>query len=142
MLGTALCLLLLTGSSAAAQPTFRAGIKIVPLYVTVTDAEKRLIPDLVADDFTIFEDGKPRKIELFQNESLPITVVVMLDTSGSMTLALDEVKAGAEQFLLRLLPADKGMVVHDERVHQRPRLARGIAQGTGFRLSDAALRRD
>jgi Ca-activated chloride channel family protein len=109
-LATAFLLLLLMVSSAAAQPTFRAGIKIVPLYVTVTDADKRLIPDLVADDFAILEDGKPRKIEMFANESLPITVVVMLDTSGSMTLALDEVKAGAEQFLLRLLPADKGMV--------------------------------
>lgn len=95
---------------AAAQPTFRAGIKIVPLYVTVTDADKRLVPDLVAEDFTILEDSKPRKVELFQSETLPITVVVMLDTSGSMTLAIDEVKAGAEQFLLRLLPIDKGMV--------------------------------
>ena len=97
-------------ASAPAQPTFRAGVKIVPLYVTVTDADKRLVPDLVADDFTILEDNKPRKVELFQSETLPITVVVMLDTSGSMTLALDSVKAGAEQFLLRLLPADRGMV--------------------------------
>jgi Ca-activated chloride channel homolog len=107
-LGTAFLVLLLTGSSAFAQ--FRAGVKIVPLYVTVTDADKRLVPDLVSDDFAILEDNKPRKIELFQSENLPITVVVMLDTSGSMTLALDEVKAGAEQFLLRLLPEDKGMV--------------------------------
>lgn len=108
ILGTAFLLLLLTGSSALAQ--FKVGVKIVPLYVTVTDADKRLVPDLVKDDFAILEDGKPRNVELFQSESLPITVVVMLDTSGSMTLALDEVKAGAEQFLLRLLPTDKGMV--------------------------------
>jgi Ca-activated chloride channel family protein len=106
--GTAFLLVLLTGSPALAQ--FKAGVKIVPLYVTVTDAEKRLVPDLVADDFAILEDNKPRKIELFQSENLPITVVVMLDTSGSMTLALDEVKAGAEAFLLRLLPQDKGML--------------------------------
>ncbi|MGE5814695.1 MAG: VWA domain-containing protein [Acidobacteriota bacterium] len=103
-------LVLSSAASAMAQPTFRAGIKIVPLYVTVTDAERRLVPDLVSDDFAILEDAKPRKVELFQSESLPITVVVMLDTSGSMTLALDEVKAGAEAFLLRLLPTDKGMV--------------------------------
>jgi Ca-activated chloride channel family protein len=107
-LATSILLLLLTASAASAQ--FKAGVKIVPLYVTVTDAEKRLVPDLVADDFAILEDGKPRKLELFQSETLPITVVVMLDTSGSMTLALDEVKAGAEAFLLRLLPQDKGMV--------------------------------
>jgi Ca-activated chloride channel family protein len=105
---TSVVLLLLTASASFAQ--FKAGVKIVPLYVTVTDADKRLVPDLVADDFAILEDAKPRKVELFQSESLPITVVVMLDTSGSMTLALDEVKAGAEAFLLRLLPTDKGMV--------------------------------
>jgi Ca-activated chloride channel family protein len=103
-------LLLSSATALSAQPTFRAGIKIVPLYVTVTDADKRLVPDLVSDDFVILEDTKPRKIELFQSENLPITVVVMLDTSGSMTLALDEVKDGAEQFLLRLLPVDKAML--------------------------------
>ncbi len=105
-----LALMISLAAPAAAQPTFRAGVKIVPLYVTVTDADKRLVPDLVSEDFAILEDNKPRKVELFQSESLPITVVVMLDTSGSMTLAIDEVKAGAEQFLLRLLPTDKGMV--------------------------------
>ncbi len=105
-----LALVISLAAPAAAQPTFRAGVKIVPLYVTVTDADKRLVPDLVSEDFAILEDNKPRKVELFQSESLPITVVVMLDTSGSMTLAIDEVKAGAEQFLLRLLPTDKGMV--------------------------------
>jgi len=94
--------------ASAAQ--FRTGTKIVPLYVTVTDHEKRLVPDLVAEDFAIFEDGQPRQMAVFEKEILPITVVVMLDTSGSMTLAIDEVKAGAEQFLLRLLPEDRAMV--------------------------------
>ena len=108
ILAASTLLLLFTALAALAQ--FKAGVKIVPLYVTVTDAEKRLVPDLVADDFAILEDNKPRRLELFQSENLPITVVVMLDTSGSMTLALDEVKAGAEAFLLRLLPDDKGMV--------------------------------
>lgn len=105
---TALLLVVVSASAAFAQ--FKAGVKIVPLYVTVTDAEKRLVPDLVSDDFVILEDGKPRKTELFRSENLPITVVVMLDTSGSMTLAIDEVKAGAEAFLLRLHPDDQGMV--------------------------------
>lgn len=91
-------------------PQFRTGTKIVPLYVTVTDQEKRLVPDLVAEDFAIFEDGQPRQMVVFEKEVLPITVVVMLDTSGSMTLAIDDVKAGAEQFLLRLLPEDRAMV--------------------------------
>jgi Ca-activated chloride channel family protein len=89
---------------------FKSGAKIVPLYVTVMDSAKRLVPDLEKEDFVILEDGKPKNIDVFQNQSLPISVVVMLDTSGSMTLALDDVKAGAEQFLLRMLPDDRGSV--------------------------------
>ena len=41
---------------------------------------------------------------------MPITVVVMIDTSGSITASLGFVKDGAEQFLLRLLPDDKAQV--------------------------------
>jgi Ca-activated chloride channel family protein len=97
-------------SAAASAQVFRSGTKIVPLFVTVTDREQRLVPDLTQADFEILEDGKPRKIELFENKTLPISVVVMLDTSGSMTLVLDHVRAGAEQFIIRLLPEDKGAV--------------------------------
>jgi Ca-activated chloride channel family protein len=82
----------------------------VPVYVTVTDAEKRLVPDLVLEDFEILDNGKPQTINVFENKPTPITVTVMIDTSGSMTTALDFVKDGAEQFLLRLMPGDKAQV--------------------------------
>src|SRR5215218_441910 len=82
----------------------------VPLYVTVTDAQKRLVPDLTKEDFEVYDNGKLQTLTNFDNEPTPITVVVMLDTSGSMTLALDLVKDGAEAFLMRMLPIDKGMV--------------------------------
>jgi Ca-activated chloride channel family protein len=103
-------LVLVVAPAAQQQPTFRSGTLTVPLYVTVTDNSGRLVPDLDKEDFEIFEDQKPRPVDLFQDEALPITIVVMLDTSGSMTLSVDEVKNGAEQFLIRLLPQDKGMV--------------------------------
>ena len=82
----------------------------VPLYVTVTDSEKRLVPDLTRDDFEVYDNAKLQTLTNFDNEPTPITVVVMLDTSGSMTLALDLVKDGAEQFLMRMMPLDMGMV--------------------------------
>ncbi len=82
----------------------------VPLYVTVTDAEKRLVPDLTKEDFEVYDNAKLQTLTNFDNQPTPITVVVMLDTSGSMTLALDLVKDGAEAFLMRMLPIDKGMV--------------------------------
>jgi Ca-activated chloride channel family protein len=98
------------GAGQAPAPVFRAGTAVVPVYVTVTDATKRLVPDLVKEDFTILDNGKPVQILLFDAEIQPITVAVMLDTSGSMTGSIDLLKAAAEQFLLRLLPADKGRV--------------------------------
>lgn len=89
---------------------FRSGTQTVPLYVTVTDATKRLVPDLTQEDFEILDNNKPQVVTLFDNEVRPITAVVMLDTSGSMTLALDLVKKASEQFLIRLLPDDKARV--------------------------------
>ena len=82
----------------------------VPVYVTVTDLEKRLVPDLVQEDFEILDNAKVQTVNVFSNQPVPITTTVMIDTSGSMTTALDLVKDGAEQFLLRLLPHDKAQV--------------------------------
>jgi Ca-activated chloride channel family protein len=82
----------------------------VPVYVTVTDADKRLVPDLVLEDFEVLDNGKPQTINVFENKPTPITTVVMIDTSGSMTASLGRVYDRAEQFLLRLLPMDKAQV--------------------------------
>lgn len=95
---------------AAQQPTFKAGTQLVPVFVTVTDAEKRLVPGLAKEDFEILDNGKPTPIVLFDAEVQPITVVVMLDTSGSMTANLDLLRSAAEQFVIRLLPADQAVV--------------------------------
>ena len=88
----------------------RVSTESVPVYVTVTDNDKRIVPDLVLDDFEVLDNGKPQAVNVFENRPVPITVVVMIDTSGSMTAALDLVKDGAEQFLLRLLPEDRAQV--------------------------------
>ena len=89
---------------------FKSGTLTVPLYVTVTDDERRLVPDLQQEDFEVFDNGKLQKLTLFDNKTTPITVIVMLDTSGSMTLILNRVKEAAEQFLIRMLPEDTGRV--------------------------------
>src|SRR5262245_9914073 len=103
-------MVVLSAVLAAQQPTFRAGTQVVSLFATVTDMEKRLVPDLTQTDFEVFDNDKPQPLVFFQNEIQPISVVVMLDTSGSMTLTLDLLRAAAEQFVLRLLPADKARV--------------------------------
>jgi len=97
-------------ASQSAGQKIKVSTESVPVYVTVMDSEKRLVPDLVLDDFEILDNGKPQAINVFENTPVPISTIVMIDTSGSMTASLDFVKDGAEQFLLRLLPDDRAQV--------------------------------
>jgi len=134
----------------AQQPTFKAGTQIVPLYVTVQDVEKRLVPDLAKEDFDVLDNGVPVTLTLFQNEPEPFSVVVMLDTSGSMTLTIDLLQDAAEQFVIRLMPADKGIVgAFNDKIqfpiadftNSRDDLVGGIREvdyGNSTRLWDAA----
>ena len=96
--------------SLPANAQIRVSTQTVPLYVTVTDPDRRLVPGLVRDDFEVYDNGKLQTLTTFDNEATPITVAVMLDTSGSMTLALDLVKQAAEQFFIRLHPEDAAKV--------------------------------
>ena len=105
--GLALC-----SAAAVAQqgPVFRSGADIVSLPVTVMDAQSRLVPDLAKEDFEILDNGQPQQVTVFESGVIPFTAVVMLDSSASMTLTLDLLKAASQQFLIRLLPDDKAIV--------------------------------
>jgi Ca-activated chloride channel family protein len=103
-------IVLAAGVVAGQQATFKSGTSIVPVLTTVTDAQGRLVPNLEQEEFSILDNGKPQAITFFQNETQPFTVVVMLDFSASMTANLDLLRAATEQFILRMLPHDKGQV--------------------------------
>ena len=108
----AVCVLLVTAASGVLgqEPTFRSSTRIVPVIATVIDEEGRFVPGLDQDQFTILDNGVPQEITFFQNDILPFTVVVMLDYSLSMTANMERLQAAAEQFLLRMIPEDKGQV--------------------------------
>jgi Ca-activated chloride channel family protein len=142
----------LSAAALAAQqpqgPVFKAGTQVVSLFVTVADAQKRLVPDLNKEDFEVFDNDKPQALTYFDNSIHPITVVVMLDTSGSMTLTIDLLKRAAEQFLIRLLPDDKAKVgAFNDKVQISARFSNNRDQlisavkdldyGNGTRLWDA-----
>ena len=146
------CAAVLSAAAVAAQqpqgPTFKAGTQVVSLFVTVADAQKRLVPDLTKEDFEVFDNEKPQALTYFDNSIHPITVVVMLDTSGSMTLTIDLLKRAAEQFLIRLLPDDKAKVgAFNDKVQISARFSNNRDQlisavkdldyGNGTRLWDA-----
>ena len=95
----------------AAQPSFKAGTQIVPLYVTVVDDEKRLVPDLGRDDFEVLDNGKPVTLTQFSNEPEAFSVVVMLDTSASMTGSMELVQQAAVRFAKSLRAQDRAAVM-------------------------------
>ena len=152
-IGVGLVVALALSIGLAAQqpqgPTFKAGTQVVSLFVTVQDAQKRLVPDLTQQDFDVADNEKPQSITYFDNSIHPINVVVMLDTSGSMTLTIDLLKRAAEQFLIRLLPDDKAKVgafndkiqIKGSRfINDRDQLVTDIKDldyGNGTRLWDA-----
>jgi len=65
-------------------PTFGAANRTVALYATVTNARGRLVTDLGRDDFTVDDNGKRQALTLFSSDVQPITLVMLLDRSGSM----------------------------------------------------------
>ncbi len=109
---TALAGLLATDALMAQQqaPAFRAGVQTVPIYATVIDAAGRLVPSLEREHFEVFDNGVAQTLSFFESDVQPIKVVVMLDTSGSMTMHLKLLMQAAEQFVLRLLPADRARI--------------------------------
>jgi VWFA-related protein len=84
--------------------TLKVNVNLVSLYFTVHDKRGALIPHLTKDDFTIFEDKEPQKIKNFNAENdQPLTLGILLDTSGSQQNVLPlEQQAGAA-FLSRVL---------------------------------------
>ncbi len=89
----------------------------VLLWATVTDKEGRFVFDLVKDDFRVLENGAPQKILEFGREQRPITLAILLDTSGSMREAMKEVHEAAKAFVETLGADDRALLVtFDDKV--------------------------
>ena len=91
----------------AQEPTFRSTVQTVAVYATVHGDDGRLVPDLDQSAFQVLDNGKPADITVFSNEIQPITAVVLLDTSGSMTPLFDRLKPAVSAFIAALLPHDR-----------------------------------
>ena len=99
-----------TDTAGQQAGVFRSGAKVVPIYATVTDLQGSLVPNLVREDFDVLDNNVRQDLIVFENQTQPITAVVMIDSSGSMTNSLKLVKTGAEEFVVRLLTQDKAQV--------------------------------
>jgi Ca-activated chloride channel homolog len=126
----------------------RVNTTLVTIPVSVMDRDGRYVPNLLKDDFRIWEDGVEQEVAFFQSVDKPFSVVLMLDTSPSTQFRLEDIQDAAISFINQLRPDDKVMVVSfndDIRVlcdltTDRNKLQRAILRAhtdDGTRLYDA-----
>jgi Ca-activated chloride channel family protein len=100
----------------AQQPSFRTGVDLVSLNVTVSEAQ-HFVTDLEQTDFNVYEDGVQQNITFFNKTNLPIALAVLLDTSASMDTKLPTAQEAAIGFAKRLRKQDLAEVIDfDNRV--------------------------
>jgi Ca-activated chloride channel family protein len=98
-------------------PSFRAGVELVSLNVTVTDPATRFITDLEELDFQVYEDGVKQDVTFFNRTNLPIALALLVDTSASMEARLPVAQEAAIGFARKLRPQDLAEVIDfDSRV--------------------------
>ena len=98
-------------AASAQQLTFRSATELVSLNVSVTGQDAKPVSDLAADQFQIFEDGIAQEVKFFAPGQLPLDVVILLDTSASMTGSMELVQQAAIRFAKALRPEDRAAVM-------------------------------
>ena len=93
---------------------FRAGIDIVWLNVTVTHSDQRFVSDLLERDFTVLENGVAQPIRYFAKTGAPLSIALLLDTSGSMKAALPIAQEAAIGFVRQIADGDLVSIVDFE----------------------------
>jgi Ca-activated chloride channel family protein len=100
---SSLAFVVLLAAAAIAASQVRVDVRLVNVVATVTDARGRNIPDLTADDFVLEEDGKRQEITHFsQDQNVPVSIGVLLDTSGSMDRKIRTAIEAVERFTRRV----------------------------------------
>jgi len=93
--------------------TLKVNVNVVQLFFNVKDKKGALIPSLTKTDFQVLEDSKPQTIKYFTAESdLPLTLGILIDSSGSQQRVLEMEKEVGANFLSEILrPKDLAFVI-------------------------------
>jgi Ca-activated chloride channel homolog len=92
--------------SAKSQDELRVDVRLVNIVATVTDGRGRYVPGLTAEDFIVEEDSVRQKIAHFsQDQNIPVSVGIVLDTSGSMDRKIQTAVDAVDRFI-RTIHAD------------------------------------
>jgi VWFA-related protein len=95
--------------------TFSTGVKVVNVFANVRDKKGEIVKGLTKDDFLLNEDGVTQTIKYFSQESdLPLTLGLLVDTSGSQRRLIDEERSASYRFFEQVLREDKDVafVIH------------------------------
>jgi Ca-activated chloride channel family protein len=98
----------------------KTDVKLVLVPVSVTDPMQRFVTGLSRDNFEVFEDKKAQTIRNFSSEDVPISVGIILDSSGSMTDKVDRVRDAVNEFCDAANPEDEFFMIS---FNDAPRLA-------------------
>src|SRR6185369_8109827 len=102
----------------AQDPKFSTSVNVVNVLATVRDPKGKIVHDLAQEEFTIQEDGRPQSIRYFSQQSdLPLTLGLLLDTSGSQTRVLERERNASYEFFEHILREgkDKAFLIHFDR---------------------------
>jgi Ca-activated chloride channel homolog len=91
--------------------TLKANVDLVLVNVTVTDSEDCLVSDLKVSDFSVVDGKHPQQIRYFSSEDAPISIAVILDTSRSMGIKVEQAREAALELLRYSNPQDEFAVV-------------------------------
>ncbi len=114
---------------------------LVVIPVTVTDPSNRFVLGLDKDDFTILEDGAKQKITHFSGEDAPLSVGLLIDTSGSMGLKLDTSRRAVNEFLKTMNAQDEAFLIQFSDQAEVVQGFTGDMKEIGNRMTGAAVRR-
>ena len=95
----------------AGPPSFKSGTEVVALNVSVTDRRGQAVLGLGRGDFAVYEDGVPQHVTFFGDGTVPIDLVLLIDTSSSMLDKLPIVRKAALGFVSALRQGDRASVV-------------------------------
>lgn len=102
-------------SSTGQDATFSADVKVINVFASVRDNKGKIVHDLTKDDFALIEDGRAQQIRYFsQQSSLPLTLGLLVDTSGSERRMIATEKDASATFLQKVLrpDQDKAFLIH------------------------------
>jgi VWFA-related protein len=86
----------------------RVETSLTNIFFTAADRQKRFVSNLKREDVRVLEDGAPQQIFTFQpNSDLPLSLAILIDTSGSEERTLPEEKAAARAFLESVMRPEK-----------------------------------